>query len=89
MTRYSYDRRAGIKFDDVTFKAAEAEKKMSEAYLALHSFKAGLDAMHEIPDYLKPLYQQVMKALDKLHPAQQEATQLAGMTRRVLQSMGR
>ena len=87
MDRYSYDRTAKVNFDSVTHKAAEAEKKMSEAYLALHSYKAGLDAMDEIPASLKPLYQQVLKTLDKLHPAQQEATQLAGMTRRVLQSM--
>lgn len=88
MERYSYDRQAGVRFDAVTHKAAEAEKKMSEAYLALHSFKAGLDAMEEIPASLKPLYGQVLKALDALQPAQREAAQLAGMTRRALQSMG-
>lgn len=88
MAPYSYQRTAAFRFDDVTHKASEAEKKMSEAYLALHSFKAGLDAMHEIPNTLKPLYGQVLKALDALHPAQQEATQLAGMTRRALQLMG-
>lgn len=81
---YSYNRTAGINFDSVSHKAAEAEKKLSEAYLALHSFKAGLDAMHEIPDYLKPLYRQTLRTLDKLNPAQQEVTQLAGLTSRVL-----
>ena len=88
MTSYTYNRTASVKFDNVTHKAAEAEGKLSEAYLALHTFKAGLDAMHEIPPSLKPLYQQCLKALDKLHPAQQEATQLTGMTRKALRSMG-
>ena len=86
---YSYNRTAKINFDSVTHKAAEAEKKLSEAYLALHSFKAGLDAMEEIPNYLRPLYEQTMLALDKLHPAKQEAGQLVDMTSRVLRSVGR
>ena len=89
MDRYSYDRTAGVKFDEVTYKAAEADKKLSEAYLALHSFKAGLDAMHEIPPDLLPLYRQCMKALDKLHDAKTEAYQLTMMTSKVLRSMGR
>ena len=89
MAPYTYQRTAAVRFDNVTHRAAEAEKHLSEAYLALHAFKAGLDAMEEIPASLKPLYGQVIKTLDRLNPAQQEATQLAGMTRRVLQSMGR
>ena len=88
MLPYSYQRIASVRFDNVTNKAAEAETHLSEAYLALHTFKAGLDAMEEIPAYLKPLYGQVIKTLDRLDPAQREATQLAGMTRRVLQRVG-
>lgn len=87
MNRYSYDRTAKVNFDSVTHKAAEADGKMTEAYLALHSFKAGLDDMHEIPAYLQPLYKQVMKALDKLTDAKAEAYQLSMMTRRTFQSM--
>ena len=87
---YSYNRTAKVNFDSVTHKAAEAENKLSEAYLALHSFKAGLDAMEEIPrSDLQPLYDQCMKVLGNIHPAQQEAHQLAQMTSKVLRSMGR
>lgn len=87
MTMYDYNRKTAGRFDEVTHKAAEAEKKLGEAYLALHSYKAGLDAMDEIPASLVPLYDQCLKALGKLDPAQKEATQLAGMTRRVLSRM--
>ena len=87
MSRYTYARTAKVNFDTVTHKAAEAEKKISEAYLALHSFKAGLDAMDEVPSYLTPIYKQCLKAIDKVTSGHQEAVQLAGMTRKVLQSM--
>jgi hypothetical protein len=81
--KYSYDRTAKVPFESVLHKAAEAEEFMRKAYLSLHSFKFGLDGMEEIPSHLEPLYRQVMTTLDKLHPAQREAGQLAGMVQRV------
>lgn len=87
MSTYSYARTAGVRFEDVYHNALTTPTKLSESYRALHSFKAGLDAMEEIPADLMPLYQQVMKALDKLVKAQDEAHQLAEMTRKTVKTM--
>ena len=88
----NYDRRqagrtAG-RFESVVHKAAEADKAVHDAYLSLHSFKAGLDAMEEIPNYLQPLYSQTMKALDKVSTAIDETNQLREMTNKMLRSIG-
>jgi flagellin-specific chaperone FliS len=77
------------KFDAVTYKAGEAEEFLRKAYLALHSFKFGLDEMEEIPSHLKPIYDQMMKVLGHMHPVQQEAHQLTQMTSKMLRNMGR
>jgi hypothetical protein len=86
----TYDRRtAKVTFDSVVHKAREAEDKLREAYLALHSYKFGLDEMDEIPVQLRPLYDQTMKVLGLLDPVQREAGQLTFMTSKTLRSMGR
>ena len=84
-----YNRQAKVNFDSVMHNAAKADKLLREAYLALHSYKAGLDAMEEIPAYLHPLYDQLMTTLDGMKPAQDGAYQLSMMTSKVLRSMGR
>lgn len=88
MNLYSYDRTSKVRFESVTGKAAEASQHLAAAYLALHSYKAGLDAMDEIPADLKPLYAQCMKAIDSLMPAQREVHQLVGQTGSTLRRKG-
>jgi hypothetical protein len=79
--KYSYDRTAKVNFDSVLHEAAAADEAATKTYLALHSFKAGLDAMEEVPNFLKPIYNQTMKALSALHSTQQETHQLRMMVR--------
>lgn len=69
-------------FRQVIGKPAQAAHELTEAYLMLNSFKAGLDAMQEIPAHLKPHYRQAMLAIDKVVDAQKEVTQLRGMMQR-------
>ncbi len=79
----SYDRRAKVRLESVTYKAAEADEMLSKVYLTLHGLKAGYDAMEEIPSYLRPSYTQLMKVLGLLHPVQQESHQLREMVKRL------
>lgn len=82
---YDYSRRtAKAPFESVTHKAGIADDKLAEAYLALHSFKAGLDGMDEIPKDLLPLYRQALKALDAITTARQETYQTRMMARKVM-----
>jgi hypothetical protein len=89
-----YDRRpagrtAKVQFESVLYAAAEADKHAHEAYLSLHTYKAGLDGMEEIPNFLKPIYSQTMKALDKVSTAIDETNQLREMTNKMLRSIGK
>lgn len=79
---YSYDR---TKTADALplHKPAEADEALTKAYLALHSFKFGFDQMEEIPQQYLPVYNEIMKALDKVGEAQKHTHQLRHMTRRL------
>ena len=60
--------------------AAEADEAMTEAYLKLHSMKAAFDRMEEIPNGLKPLYDQILKAAGTVD--KKETYQLRMMTKK-------
>ena len=60
--------------------AAEADEAMVKAYNTLHKIKHEFDQMHELPNGLKPLYDQVMKALGTVD--RKETYQLREMMRR-------
>jgi len=82
---HDYDRTttAGVNFNQMVGKPAEADEALTKAYQALVNFKLGMDAMHEIPATLKPYYQQVMKAMDVVIKAQKESYQLRMMMRKL------
>ncbi len=84
---YSYDRRksadAAPRFEAVLYKAAEADDLITKAYLSLHSFKAGMDRMEEIPKQLHPVYKELMAALDALDHAKKPSYQLRMMVQRL------
>lgn len=83
-----YDRRASVKFDHQVGKPGEADDALGQAYRALINFKLGMDAMEEIPNYLKDLYPQTMKAIDLITNAQRETYQLRMMTKKALARYG-
>lgn len=76
-------RYAAVDFRQQIHKPAEADEVLGQAYLKLVSFKQGIDAMEEIPTYLKPYYRQVLKAIDAVVDARKETTQLRGMVRKL------
>jgi hypothetical protein len=76
-------RYAAVDFRQQIHKPAEADEALGQAYLKLVSFKQGIDAMEEIPTYLKPYYRQVLKAIDAVVDARKETTQLRGMVRKL------
>ena len=76
-------KQAAVDLRRMLHKPAEADDAMGQAFVKLVSFKQGIDAMHEIPDYLMPYYKQVMKAMDAVGKARQETTQLRGMVRKL------
>ena len=59
------------------WKATEANQHIVDAYLALHSLKASFDVMEEIPNSVIPLYDQILRALGSLEPAQKSLYQLS------------
>jgi len=80
---YDYERtKTAMDFSQVVGKPAEADEAVVKAYLALHSFKFGLDKMEAIPADLQPLYRQCMKALDKIGDARAATNQLREMMKR-------
>lgn len=46
-----------------------AEKSLTDAYLSVHSLKADLDAMHEIPHQLDRIYKALLKSSDVIGKA--------------------
>lgn len=85
---FDYDRRrqaAMPRLHEVLHKPAEADDALHKAYLALHSFKAGFDAMEEIPK--GPLadlyYKHLMKALDAVSGARDAVTQVRELAKRL------
>lgn len=64
-------------------KPAEADEKLGAAYRDVLALKSDMDAMEEIPADLRPLYKQVMKAMDAIAKARQETTQLRGMAKKI------
>jgi len=76
-------KQAAVDLRQMLHKPAEADDALGQAYLKLVSFKQGIDAMHEIPAYLKPYYTQVMKAMSEVGEARKQTTQLRGMVRKL------
>jgi len=76
---------AKIRFEDQIAKPAQADTALTDAYVKLMTFKQGLDNMEEIPDYLKPLYREVLKAMDAVGDAQRLTYQLRMMVQRLPQ----
>ncbi len=77
---YSYDRRASEpRLEQVLDRPAQADEALGAAYRALVTFKQGIDSMHEVPSNLKPLYAQVMKAVDEVVDARKHTYQLRMM----------
>ena len=76
---------AKIRFEDQIAKPAQADAALTNAYVKLAAFKQGLDDMEEIPDYLKPLYREVLKAMDAVGAAQRPTNQLRMMVQRLPQ----
>ncbi len=76
---------AKIRFEDQITKPAQADEALTDAYVKLVAFKQGLDDMEEIPDYLKPLYREVLKAMDAVGNAQKPTYQLRMMIQRLPQ----
>jgi hypothetical protein len=74
---------AGVRFEQQVGKPAEADEALGQAYVKLVSFKQGLDAMEEIPAHLKPLYSQVMKAMDEVGEARKHTYQLRMMVQKI------
>lgn len=70
---------ARVRFEEQIHKAAEADEALAQAYVKLVSFKQGLDEMEEIPRFLKPLYSEVMKAMDAVGEARKPTYQLRMM----------
>lgn len=73
---------AGVDFRQVVSKPAEADEALTQAYLALNSFKAGIDAMQEIPPDLTAHYKQSLLTIDLVAKAQRESHQLRMMMQR-------
>ena len=73
---------SAVDFRQVLSKPAEASEHLTQAYLALSSFKAGLDAMEEIPSHLQQYYKQALRGIDEVVEAQRQATQLRMMIQR-------
>jgi hypothetical protein len=67
---------------------AEAEGKVTEAYLKMTSVKSALDAMHEIPKDLMPLYKETNKAMDLLGKAKDSVYQARMLARKMFRKMG-
>jgi hypothetical protein len=80
-----YDRRraAAPRFEQVLHRPAEADEALGKAYVALISFKQGMDSMEEIPSQLHPYYDQVMKAMNEVGEARKHTAQLRGMVQRL------
>lgn len=66
-------------------KGQDAEEFAGRSYHAALAVKSAMDAMEEIPEYLMPVYQQAMKAMDAAGQAGREAHQLRMMMRRTAQ----
>lgn len=66
------------------WKGKEADDAVGQAYLAVHSIKAAIDQMDEIPPNLKRLYQTVMHASDKLVAARRETNTIRELARRLV-----
>jgi hypothetical protein len=64
-------------------KAAEADTAAGQAFNSLIGLKMSLDQMDEIPSDLKPLYKEIMKAMDAVGTARKHTTQVRGMVRRI------
>jgi hypothetical protein len=79
-----YDRRraAAPRFEEVVHRPAEADESLGKAYLALVSFKQGIDSMEEIPKQLHALYEQVGKAMNEVAEARKHTYQLRMMMQR-------
>lgn len=73
---------AGIDFRQVVGKPAEADQALTQAYLALNSFKAGIDSMQEISPDLSKHYKQALLTIDLVEKAQRESHQLRMMMQR-------
>jgi hypothetical protein len=73
---------SGIDFRQVVSKPAEADQALTQAYLALNSFKAGIDSMQEIPPDLAMHYKQTLSTIDLVVKAQRESHQLRMMVKR-------
>lgn len=80
-----YNRQAAVpRFEAILAKPAQADEALGQAYLALVSFKMGMDQMEEIPPHIQPLYDQVGRAISEVAEARKHTNQLREMTRRVV-----
>lgn len=73
----------GLDLRQMVHKPAEADESLGSAYRSLINFKLSIDAMQEIPTYLKPHYNQTLKSIDKIVSAQKETYQLRMMLRKL------
>ena len=71
---------ATVDFNEVMHKASEANERTREAYLALQSFKAG---MNEPPADLDAVYRQTIRAIGTMVAAQRDTHQLNQMMSRL------
>ena len=60
----------------------EAEDNMRSAYTQLHTVKAEMDQMEEMPRDLKTVYDKMMKTLNTISDAIQDAQQVRMLMRR-------
>ena len=74
---------AAVRFEEQIGKPREADEALGQAYVKLVSFKQGLDAMNEIPAYLKPVYSEVLKAMDAVGDARKYSYQLRMMVQKL------
>jgi hypothetical protein len=80
MYDYQRQRRAAEpRLEQVLHKPAEADEALWKAYLALVSFKQGIDSMHEIPQQFHAIYNQVGKTMDEVAEARKHTYQLRHM----------
>ena len=71
------------KSDLSLWKAAEADESLGDAYRALHSLKADMDAFEEVPNSMMPFYKAVMKAANAVASARKDAYQVRMLAKRL------
>lgn len=69
------------------FELQSAEKSLMDAYLSVHSLKADLDAMHEIPQQLDSIYKALLKSSGMISDAKGIVYNARMKARRVHESL--